>query len=393
MTILFDTLTQLELEIPPEILQQCWQQSDGQATVKGQWNAFLNNLCLQSFLPWLQSEYAPRARLLWNQSLLPGCWEVVNGTAIMWGNKRIVLLPNTSIDASEFRVPQEWVDISNWVGDYYLAIQVNPDESWMRVWGYTTHEQLKNSGSFDNSDRSYCLDAAEMIQDLSVLWVVGEVNPDETTRTFVENLSTVPTTQAENLLQRLANQDIILPRLELPFHLWGALVANDNWRQQLFQLRRSSLQRDVTVQKVAVNLSRWLQNAFEDSWESIENVLGNASLGFSLRQTAEQSEAIIRRVKSVNLPSGEVFLLIALEAQTEERVPIRLQLRSRNQDEYLPSRLSLKLLSSEGEIIQSVESRALDNIIQLKRFRIPTQTEFSIQIEVDGLIITEDFLV
>ncbi len=388
MNFLSNTPTQLEFQIPPKLSQQSWQQSQSQPTAKGQWNAYLNQICLQTFLPWLQAQSEPQASVWLNEALLPNFWSIVNGTALIWGNKRLILVPDKSFDNSELLIPQEWVDIPAWVGDYYLAVQINPDELSMRVWGYTTHKQIKTTGSYNQFDKSYSLDAQEIIQDINVLGVVNQLNPEEPTRLPVTDLSPIPATQAENLLHRLASHDIFEPRLELPFYLWGALVSDDNWRYSLAQLR----QKDTITFNIVANLSQWLQNTFEDTWQSLDNLLGRDALGFSFRQTAEQNEATIKRVKSLNLPDREVFLLLGLDIEADGRIGIRIQLRSQNQDE-LPPQLSLKLLSSSGEIIQSIQSRAMDNIIQLKRFKSNPGTEFTVKIELEDFIITENFLI
>jgi hypothetical protein len=380
--------TQLEFQISPKLSQQSWQQSQSQPTAKAQWNVYLNQICLQTLLPWLETEYEAQVSIWLNDESLPNFWSVVNGTALTWGNKRLILVPDKCFDNSELLIPQEWVDIPAWVGDYYLAVQINPDELLMRVWGYATHEQIKSTGSYNQFDKSYSLDAQEIIQDINVLWVVNQLNPQEPTRIPVTDLSPVSPTQSENLLQRLANHDVFQPRLELPFYLWGALVSDDNWRNRFAQVRQG----DTIKFNIAVNLSQWLQNTFEDSWQSLDNLLGRDGLAFNFRQTAEQNEATIKRVKSLNLPDREVLLLLGLDIETDGRIGIRIQLRSQNQDE-LPPQLSLKLLSSSGDIIQSIQSRANDSVIQLKRFKSNVGTQFAIQIEVNDLIITEDFVI
>ncbi|PAX51324.1 DUF1822 family protein [Brunnivagina elsteri] len=392
MTFLTENPTQLEFQISPDLAQQCWLHSQSQPSAKGQWNAYLNQICLQTILPWLQAEYEPQASILLNESLLPSFWEVVNGTALNWGNKRLIIIPEKTIDTSEYRIPQEWIDVPKLVGDYYLAVQINPDDLSMRVWGYTTHEKIKTSATYNGIDRTYSLDTQEIIQDLNVLWVVTQLNPEEETRVSVASLSAVPATQAENLLSRLANPDIIQPRLELPFVLWGELVSNDNWRQKLYQLRQGELESNLTPRNVAANISQWLQNAFEESWQSLDSLLGtNASLGFSFRNASEENDTIIKKAKSLNLPNGEVLLVVGLDTEADGRIGIRIQLRSLSQEEHLPSGINLKLLSSSGQIIQSTQARSQDNIIQLKRFKISSNTQFSIQIELDDFIVTENF--
>jgi Protein of unknown function (DUF1822) len=392
MAFLSENPTQLEFQISPDLAQQSWLHSQLQPTTKGQWNQYLNQISLQTLLPWLQAEYEPQASILLNETLLPGFWSVVNGTALNWGNKRLIIIPEKTLDNSEYRIPQEWIDVPKLVGDYYLAVQINPDDLSMRVWGYTTHEKIKTSGTYNAIDRTYSLDTQEIIQDLNVLWVVSQLNPDEQTRVSVASLSPVSATQSENLLSRLANPDIIQPRLELPFILWGELVSDDNWRQRLYQQRQGDSESSLTPSNVVANISQWLQNTFEESWQSLDNLFGtNASLGFSFRKTPEENDATIKRAKSLNFPNQQVLLVAGLDTETDGRIGIRIQLRSSSQEEYLPSGLNLKLLSSSGQMIQSIQARSQDNIIQLKRFKSPTGTQFSIQIELDDFVVTENF--
>ncbi|MBV9386644.1 MAG: DUF1822 family protein, partial [Chroococcidiopsidaceae cyanobacterium CP_BM_ER_R8_30] len=149
--------TQLWLEVSQTTQANAWQQSQSFRAPNCRWNTYLNLSCLNTFLPWLREEYEPGAAPWPNLAALPSFWGVVNGTAITLGTKRLVLVPTETIDLSELRVPQEWVDIPSWVADYYIAAQVNPDDGWVRIWGYTTHQQLKTSGSYDSGDRTYCL--------------------------------------------------------------------------------------------------------------------------------------------------------------------------------------------------------------------------------------------
>jgi Protein of unknown function (DUF1822) len=392
MAFLSENPTQLEFQISPDLAQQSWLHSQSQPTAKGQWNQYLNQIALQTLLPWLQEEYEPQASILLNETLLSSFWSVVNGTALNWGNKRLIIIPEKTIDNSEYRIPQEWIDVPKLVGDYYLAVQINPDNLSMRVWGYTTHETIKNSGIYNAIDRTYSLDAQEIIQDLNVLWVVSQLNPNEQTRVSVTSLSPIPATQAENLLSRLANPNIIQPRLELPFGLWGELVSNENWLQRLYQKRQGELEGNFSPSNVAANLSQWLQSTFEESWQSLDNFLStNTSVGFNFRKAPEEHEATIKRAKSLNLPNGEVLLVVGLDTEIDGKIGIKIQLRSQNQEQYLASGINLKLLSASGQIIQSMQTRSRDNIIQLKRFKIPVGTQFIIQLEIDDFIVVEEF--
>jgi Protein of unknown function (DUF1822) len=364
MTILFDNPNQIELDISPDLVQQLWRPL--------QWNTFLNQLCLQTFLPILEED------VTLDPISTANFWTHVNGAAFMWRNKRIILIPNIYIDTTEFTIPQEWVDIPQLVGDYYLAVQINPDELTMRVWGYTTHQLIKSKATY-NFDRTYTLDGQYLIPDLNVLWVVSQLNSTEPTRVTVPDLSPVGATLAENLLSRLGNLNIIQPRLEIPFSLWAGLITNDNWRQRLYQLRQG--------QPVKTNLRQWLQNAFAETWQSIDSILSPSSTSFAFRTT--ENDTSIKRVKALNLPGNQAFLVMGLQTEADDRIGVRIQLRSRGQDEYLPPDTILKVISETGDVIQSVQSRYQDNIIQLKRFKVPAGVEFAIQVEVGDFVTIE----
>jgi Protein of unknown function (DUF1822) len=361
--------TQLLLEVSPEIQTQAWQQSQSYISADGRWNAFLNQVCVSTFLPWLQAEYVPEATI----DNLPGNWELVNGSVISLDTKRLILIPDKNLETREFRVPQEWIDIPQWAGDYYLAVQVNPDGEWLRIWGYTTHEQLKNEGTYNPQERTYSIEANQMVEDLSVLWVVRQLYPEEQTQTAIVPLPNLSATQAENLWQRLASPTITNPRLELPFEIWGALLSR---------------------QKPApVNLRQWFQNIVSESWQTIETILGTQpDFAFSFRQASEVNQELIQRVKVIELPNNNlpVILMLTLTAETDGRVGIRAQLFPSERNVYLPTNLRLALISVSDEVVQSVEARAADNSIQLKRFRCPENTYFTIQVTLDDFTFTEE---
>ena len=141
--------TELSLEISAAVQAEAWQQGQAFSTPTAQWQVYLNHVCLSTFLPWLQREYSSTATSVYDATELPALWQFVDGTAIAMGSKRLVLVPTKSLDTSELRVAQEWVDRPEWAADYLLAVQVNPDEQWLNVWGYTTHAELKAHAVYD----------------------------------------------------------------------------------------------------------------------------------------------------------------------------------------------------------------------------------------------------
>jgi hypothetical protein len=373
-------ITQLALPIPAAMSDLAWQQAQADRSSDGRWNFYLNSIASQLLAEYLVEDF-PQLRV-WQET---NTWQFVNGSVLELNGKRIVLLPSRSIDNSELVVPQEWLDIPAWAGDYFIAVQIDSDTEMLHCWGYMTHQMLKSRAAYDASDRTYSLNSHYLIPDVSGLWAIQQLNPMEVTQTAISPLSSVATIQAENLLQRLVS--IPNPRLEIPFELWGALVSDRNWRQQLAGLRQGE-------SAPALNrLSGWIQNVFATGWQAVEDFLGeDADLAFALRQTATDVSTM-RRVKALELADRSVLLLISAASEADDRLSIQVQLRSRDRALTLPEGLTMELLSGDDEVIRSVTTRDRDNAIQLPRFRLAGGTEFKIRVQLNSTTLSESFVV
>ncbi|MBE9177973.1 DUF1822 family protein [Oculatella sp. LEGE 06141] len=262
---LFDPI-QVCLDIEPALQTQAWQQSQSFATPSSQWNAYLNQLCLDTVLPWLQDAYERQATPAPSATALPGFWELVNGSAIAVNRTRLVLIPTEAIDVDEIRVPQEWVDIPDWIADYYLAVQVNPDDRWVRINGFTTHWQLKQR-PVDWSDRTYPINESDLTADLNALWVARQLHPEATTRARVPAVSPLPLAQAQTLLQRLGDPSVLVPRLAIPVEQWRSLIAHGGWRQRLSDQRRGLPEQQSPLQWLQAGISNLSQ---QSGWTRLE---------------------------------------------------------------------------------------------------------------------------
>jgi Protein of unknown function (DUF1822) len=207
-------IPKLHLSIPADSQTQFWQKSvRGYSIAGNRWQAALNQACLDGLLPWLQAERDATAQAWVKPASRQSFWEVVNGAAIDLNGRRLVLIPTTAIDFAELRVPQEWIDLPSWAGDYYLSIYVNLDDGEIQVLGYTTHQQLKQRGQYDPFDRTYSYDGDDLIPDLNVLWLSQQLCPTEIRRAAIAPLPQIRLEQAENLLARLGNPTLLRPRL------------------------------------------------------------------------------------------------------------------------------------------------------------------------------------
>lgn len=255
---LFDP-TQLFLEFDATTANKAWLQSQKVNIPTNRWQTYLNRLCEIVFIAWLKEEIEQPIQA---NPDLTNCSELVNGTAITMGDKRLLIVPTEATDLSEIRVPQEWVDIASWVADYYFGVEVNLDDCYIRIYGYTTHQKLKNKGTYNSADRSYFLTDDDLIKDINAFLLARELCPTEITQAQIESIiASISTTQAENLIQRLGSPQILLPRLSIPFTFWAALIENETWRKKLIRRRRGLPERGSILQ--------WLQTGITNMAEEI----------------------------------------------------------------------------------------------------------------------------
>ena len=270
MTAIKQTLfnpTQLVLELDPETLDRSWQQSLKGGNASSRWQQYLNRVVLLSFLPWLQAEEDTTAKAGLNENTQINLWEVVNGTQIDSLGAKIVLIPSEAEDLRELRVPQEWIDIPQFAADYYLAVQVSLDGGYIRVWGYATHQQLKEKASLNYNDRTYSLNDDELIADIDVLWVARELCPEEITQVEVAAVEELEASQAENLIQRLGDCSQLLPRLAVPFRTWAGIIQNPSLCSRLAAKRRGEASKTPVLQWLKQGMAN---AATEFGWRQIE---------------------------------------------------------------------------------------------------------------------------
>lgn len=348
--------THMWLEISETEKTKIWEQSQAFSSVNRRWNAYINSLSLNTILPWLREEYAADATAFPAVKALPSIWEVVNGTGISLGTTRIALIPSEAVDLSELRVPQEWVDIPNWSPDYYLAVQVNLEEGYIRIWGYTTHAQLKTMGTYDASDRAYCLNGEDLISNLSILWMAREICPEEVTHLETPPLPELSATQAENLLQRLGNPRLILPRLAVPFQTWGALLEHGGWRERLYEQRQGAQQQ--------WSIRQWVQSGVSDfaqkfGWGNVE--LQPTLAGARGSDPESASPTLVRKLTIAQQPYE---LRLQPKGNIEDSI-WRFELRNGNRDELIPSGFKLKLLTEDLQPFEGNQAQATTPVNRL----------------------------
>ncbi|GAP94270.1 DUF1822 family protein [Leptolyngbya sp. NIES-2104] len=236
---------QLWLEVSERTQTEAWQTVSAERNSEGiaqqsysnaaaRWTAYLNTLCLTQFLAWLEVHFE-KEDLSCQFSFDASVWEVVNGTALTIGQTRVVLIPVEQSRFSEVCIPQEWIDIPDWIPDYYLAVQLNLDECWMRVCGYATRAQILKRSHYDRMTQTYVLSGSDLIENLDVMWVAQDTCA--TAKPELQALPSLLSNQVECLLTKLSDSTAHSPRLTVPFSEWAAILTSNHYRHSLHQRR------------------------------------------------------------------------------------------------------------------------------------------------------------
>jgi hypothetical protein len=184
------SIQQPEFQLPQSLAQFLWTKSQIQYSAQIGWTAYLNRLSLAAVIPWLKDNWKTSSVITVRD------WEQATGSAIQIprsqislrrsdGSKWLVIIPSLALERREFRVPQCWVDSPNQLGDYYLAVQVDPNRLTVCLWAFTTHINLKTQGIYSEMDGTYGLCARDLIQDLSILKATQQLFPGAPTRAMV----------------------------------------------------------------------------------------------------------------------------------------------------------------------------------------------------------------
>ena len=158
---------------------------------------------------------------------LPLISELVDGFALSVSGIKVAFIPSEDLDLAGFEVQQEWVDLSNWVADYYVPIQIDREYNYLHLWGFISHQSIQQKANLDRTLRSYEVESTDPIEDLQILWLSCElVNDCElASRGTIPHMTPLSASEAQVSIERLQqHKSMFSPRLVLPFEQWGAIM-------------------------------------------------------------------------------------------------------------------------------------------------------------------------
>ncbi|WP_083885417.1 DUF1822 family protein [Halothece sp. PCC 7418] len=147
------------------------------------------------------------------------------------------------------------------------------------------------------------------------------------------------------------------------------------------------------------HLAQWFQQVFEAGWQSLEELVeaqSTPNLAYSFRKIDSLEAEMVQGIKLLDLgedSKNQVALIVSIRPKSEDKVGIRIQLQSINEQRYLPTNIKLGLLSRFSQMLQEVQARNNDSMIQLKQFTCKKGGIIQVQVTRGDLILTESLKV
>ncbi len=204
----------------------------------------------------------------------------------------------------------------------------------------TSQNRVAPIGIYDGNERTYCLNAVNLIQNINVLWLSRQFCPDELVRAEVSPLPLLSPGQAKNLFTRLGNPDLVFPRLQVPFQIWSSLLEHGGWRQNLYEKRQGLSEQWSIQQWLQIGISSlgqqlgWKQSQLQPVPEMAGTRGGEVQILIATvsRQLAIAGNPYQLHIFSQDNPSGQIW---------------RFELRSLLNDSFIPEGFTLRLLTED----------------------------------------------
>ncbi|OBQ06188.1 MAG: hypothetical protein AN482_15335 [Anabaena sp. LE011-02] len=194
--------------------------------------AFVNYLCHKVFSKWVKEyqEIESNNKVFSSDNNLARIWQFINGSVVNIHDKRLILIPSDATDLEGFEVQQEWVDIPNLAGDYYLPVRVDLEKNYLHIWGFISRKNLQKRADYDKLDKLYIVSSGDVIDDIETLWIALELYEE---KGDFEALPILTESEAAKLIKTYSQPLPYSPRLKGNFQEWMALLNEKEWLKNL----------------------------------------------------------------------------------------------------------------------------------------------------------------
>lgn len=142
---------------------------------------------------------------------------------------------------------------------------------------------------------------------------------------------------------------MLLPRLTVPFHLWGALLEHGGWRQRLADRRCGLPEQRSVLQWLQTNVSHLAQ---QFGWRQVE--LQPSGTGARGEETTSSSVVLSRQL----LIAGQSYELRLLPLNSPDERVWQFELQNLSPGGYIPIGFKLRLLTENLQPFENNEDAA-----------------------------------
>jgi Protein of unknown function (DUF1822) len=293
----------------------------------------LNQLCIDPVKRWIDANFDLTAK-----PTFP-CWldrqenfefisKLVNGFVLQVGKDRMIFIPSDAIDLEEFEVPQEWVDLPNWAGSYYVPIRVDLEHQFLHLWGFISHQDLKERATRDRIFRNYHVNAAHTIANLDLLPANYEFSVPMAQTEITAIIDRLSSSEAVGFIEQLQQPGSHLsPRLDLPFPTWGAILNEPKWLLDLQHQAPQHPSIHIREHSQVTHLSELLKQvttAIGNRWRTVEESINPSQPSLAWRSNPARLRSRLRPNHFRGIPlttPTEIKLAIAHLYESQSDLP------------------------------------------------------------------------
>ena len=241
------------------------------------------------------------------------------------------------------------------------------------------------------------LECRPVLPDAQFLQIPSEVHDDRISYLAVQFTQSLKRAEilgfTPNYLAKLSLSDL-RSLIELPDYLHE--IRQNPVVSQLSPFDKSTL----------VELNNWFAGVTSTGWQTLDSLFATPPQIAEVRGKKEipeepvtepqSSQSAVQQAKLIDLGlqlgDKTVVLVLTLTSNADQTISALAQVHPPSGSTFLPPQLELKMLSESGETLQEVWSRGQDNYIQLKRFSGQGGDRFRLQVALDDVSITENFV-
>ncbi|MGA7936546.1 MAG: DUF1822 family protein [Kovacikia sp.] len=328
------------LWLEPEHFEQAREISQPFNNEQQQWQAYLNALARLAFAAWL-TERLPE------QAIQQPSSPIVDVSYLQIDQFKLCLVATEQVLDEVVNIPKITLEKPDLVAHFYVVLEVLEDQEEVIIRGFLRYDEL-----------------------------IAQAN--QITSFLSDELCRIPLSAFDAELNHLIVYLQYAEPSAIPLPVISAKTVD------------ASSPKDFSILKT--QLSRWLQGVLDEGWQTLDTLINpEANLAWSTRHTPSSAKGGKLINLGMQLGSQPVVLLVTVIPESEGKIGVNIQVLPAAGAQFLPSQLQLTLLSSTDRILQEVQSRNHDNLIQLKPFKGRPGNGFSVEVRLNDIRVKEVF--